>query len=300
MILIPIHDARVWTRLLAVLLVLPLTGAVTGCGAGDDGRPTVVAAFYPLQYVAQRIAGTHARVEGLTSPGVEPHDLELTPRQTATLTGADLVVYEHGFQPAVDQAVRNDPPDHAVDAAQVVDLRTEDGQADPHFWLDPTLLARVAQTVTDQLSRVEPGARRDFEAANRRVQRDLRTLDGELHHGLAGCRTRSVVVSHDAFEYFGARYGLDVHAITGLSPSSEPSAEHLAELRDLVEAKGITTVFSERLASPAAARTLADEAGVTTGVLDPVEGLSGSTRGEDYLSLMRRNLAALRKAGDCR
>lgn len=286
--------------MLAVLLALPLGTAVAGCGAGGGGRPTVVAAFYPLQYVAQRIAGAHAEVVGLTSPGVEPHDLELTPRQTATLTGADLVVYEDGFQPAVDEAVRNDPPGHVVDAAHTVDLRSRDGQPDPHFWLDPTLLARVADAVTAQLSRVQPSARNDFEAADRRLQADLRKLDGEIRDGLAHCRTRTVVVSHDAFGYFGARYGLDVHAITGLSPSSEPSARHLAELRDLVGATGVTTVFSERLASAALAQTLASEAGVSTGVLDPVEGLSGSTSSEDYLSLMRRNLAALRKAGGCR
>ncbi len=288
-----------WTRLLAVLLLLPLGGALSACG-GESRRPTVVAAFYPLQYVVQRIAGPHLEVTGLTTPGVEPHDLELTPRQTATLTGADLVVYEHGFQPAVDEAVRNDAPARVVDAAQVVDLRTADGQPDPHFWLDPTLLAQVADAVTDQLGRVQPAARKDFEAANRRLQADLKALDGDLRAGLARCRTRTVVVSHDAFGYLAARYDLDVHAIAGLSPSSEPSARHLAELRDLVRAEGVTTVFSERLASPALARTLAAEAGVRSAVLDPVEGLSSSDRGADYLSLMRADLAALRRAGGCR
>ena len=300
MILITNDDRRVWIRLLTLLLALGLAGFVAGCAPADGGKPTVVATFYPLQFVAERIAGRHAEVVGLTSPGVEPHDLELTPRQTATLTTADLVVYERGFQPAVDEALHNDRPSRAVDAARVVHLRTEDGQPDPHFWLDPTLLARVAQAVTQQLSRVVPAARPDFEAANRRLQRQLRTLDRELHDGLARCRTRTVVVSHEAFEYFAARYGLDLHAITGLSPSSEPSAQHLAELRDLVESRGVTTVFSERLASPALARTLADAAGVSTGVLDPVEGLSGRTTDEDYLSLMRHNLSALQTAGGCR
>lgn len=299
MILILKRMSSVWTRLLALLLALPLCGALTGC-AGDSGRPTVVAAFYPLQYVAQRIAGDHADVVGLTAPGVEPHDLELSPRQVADLTSADAVVYEHGFQPAVDDALRNDPPSHVVDVAEILDLRRQGGQRDPHFWLDPTLLARTADAVTRELGAAVPSGKRDFAAANRRLQADLRSLDASLTKGLARCRTRTVVVSHEAFGYLGARYHLDVHAITGLSPSAEPSARHLADLRALVQAEGVTTVFGERLASPALARTLADEAGVRTGVLDPIEGLAGSTAHEDYLSLMRRNLAALRAAGGCR
>ena len=85
-----------------------------GCGGapgGSDGKRTVVTSFYPLQYVTQRIAGRHADVVNLTHPGQEPHDLELTVRQTAQLVDADVVVYERGFQAAVDQAVDQSGPD---------------------------------------------------------------------------------------------------------------------------------------------------------------------------------------------
>ena len=85
------------------------------------------------------------------------------------------------------------------------------------------------------------------------------------------------MVSHDAFEYLGRRYGLDVEPIAGLSPDAEPSARHLAALSDLAREKGVTTVFSERLASPKLAETLAEDAGIRTAVLDPIEGLT-STR----------------------
>ncbi len=87
------------------------------------------------------------------------------------------------------------------------------------------------------------------------------------------------MVSHDAFEYLGARYDLDMHPIAGLSPDAEPSARHLAELADLIRTDKITTVFSERLASPKLADTLASDLGITTEVLDPIEGLaSGEER----------------------
>ena len=107
------------------------------------------------------------------------------------------------------------------------------------------------------------------------------------------------MVSHDAFEYLGARYDLDMHPIAGLSPDAEPSARHLAELADLIRTDKITTVFSERLASPKLADTLAGDLGITTAVLDPIEGLTSSNDDDDYLSLMRENLEALREAGGC-
>ena len=109
----------------------------------------------------------------------------------------------------------------------------------------------------------------------------------------------TIVVSHDAFGYLGRRYGLDVVGINGLSPDAEPSPAHLRELQDLIRRDGITTVFSEELASPKFADSLAGDLGIRAEVLDPIEGLSDETADQDYLSLMRANLATLRKANQC-
>src|SRR3954468_19055656 len=111
-----------WRRAaLPLALLLPgasLVACAPGAGDGD-----VVASFYPLQYVAERIVGDHEKVVNLTQPGVEPHDIELSPRQVATISGASVVLYERGLQPAVDEAVRNNGPEHVVDAAKTVRLR---------------------------------------------------------------------------------------------------------------------------------------------------------------------------------
>jgi zinc transport system substrate-binding protein len=287
---------------LVLALVLP-AGLLSACSVGDDGKPEVVASFYPLQYVAQRIVGDHAKVTNLTAPGVEPHDVELSPRQVARISGAQVVFYEKGLQPAVDDAVKNNGPKHRVDAADTVHLRhgdsSEDGDLDPHFWLDPTLLAKVAQSFTDEMSKADPTYAADFAAGNDRLQSDLQALDSEYRAGLKTCTTRTLVVSHDAFEYLGARYDLKVHPITGLSPDAEPSAKHLDELADLIREDHINTVFSERLASPRLADTLAGDLGIQTAVLDPIEGLTSKNPDDDYLSLMRANLEAIRKAGGC-
>src|SRR3954466_5341207 len=142
-----------WRPLLVPLALLLAAGLLSGCSAETGGKPEVVASFYPLQYVAERVVGDDAKVSTLPAPGVEPHDVELSPRQVARISGATAVFYEKGLQPAVDDAVKNNGPEHRVDAAAVVHLRhgssAEDGDLDPHFWLDPTLLAVVAQRFTD-------------------------------------------------------------------------------------------------------------------------------------------------------
>ena len=284
------------------LVVLALAaGAVTGCTPAEgSGQPEVVASFYPLQYVAERVVGDHAEVTNLTEPGVEPHDVELSPRQTAKVSSASVVFHEKGLQPAVDQVISNDRPDHVVDAADAVDLQKgEDEGLDPHFWLDPTLLGRAAAAFTDTMAKADPDHAADFRANNTRLQADLEKLDRDFRTGLAECATRKVVVSHDAFGYLGERYDLDVHAIAGLSPDAEPSARRLGELADLIRDDDITTVFTERLASPKLADTLASDLGIATAVLDPIEGLADEDGDGDYLGLMRENLAALQKAGGC-
>jgi zinc transport system substrate-binding protein len=282
-------------RRVAVLLALALVPALGGCAADRSAGPTVVASFYPLQFVAERIVGDHARVLDLTAPGVEPHDLELTVRQTAEISAATAVIYEQELQPSVDQAVADNGPEHVLDTTSVVPLRADD----PHFWQDPTLLARVARAFTRTMVAAEPEHAAGFRANDARLQGELRGLDADFRRGLAHCRTRTLVVSHDAFEYLGRRYHLDVYPIAGLTPDAEPSPQHLQKISQLVASKGITTVFNERLASPQMVDALSHDLGVRTAVLDTLEGLTSADPHANYLSIMRANLAAIRKADSC-
>jgi zinc transport system substrate-binding protein len=276
---------------MVVSLVLPLTA----CGAGSsDGRPTVVASFYPLQFVVEQLAGDRVRVLNLTAPGVEPHDLELKPRQVAEIADADLVVYESKLQPAVDAAVEQNAGKHALDVAPHVEL--ENGN--PHFWLDPLRLGKAAVAIEKRLATVDPGHAGDYAANLTRLLSTLTAVDHDFATGLTGCERDVIVTSHDAFGYW-TRYGVRSEAIAGLTPDAEPSATHLDELRSVIRTEHVTTVFSETLASPKMADVLARDLGVATAVLDPIEGVArGSTA--DYVSLMRANLAALQRANGCK
>ncbi len=307
-------------RPVGLAAALALGGVVlAGCGQGSPGadpgdRVRVAAAFYPLAFVAERVGGDAVQVDNLTSPGGEPHDLELTVKETVTVAEADVVVVEHGLQPAVDDVVENIAEGAVVDVADVVRLHAAGEQVpagegdplsdeppeqvDPHFWLDPLLLADVADAVAGELAVVDPAGAAGYEQRVSDLRSDLEAIDAAYATGLAGCTRDIVVVSHDAFRYW-ERYGLTFEPIAGLSPDAEPSPADLASVQQLVEREGITTVFSETLASAALATTLAHDTGVGTAVLDPIEGLSDQTADEDYLSLMRANLAALKEANGC-
>jgi len=282
------------SRVLLLVLALTLAPLLTACGAGSsDGRPTVVASFYPLQYVVSQLAGSHVRVLDLTQPGVEPHDLELKVRQVAEVSAADLVVYEHGLQPSVDDAVANNAGDHGLDVAPLVDLRG----GNPHFWLDPLRLARAARGIEARLAKVDPAHAGDYAANLATLTATLEDVDREYRTGLAHCERNLVVTSHDAFGY-QEKYGLRFAPLAGLSPDAEPSPAHLDRLRSLIDREHITTVFSETLASPKMADTLSHDLGLEAAVLDPIEGVAqGSSK--DYVSIMRANLASLQKANGC-
>lgn len=269
------------------VLTLILAAAVAGCGGdSDSSERTVVAAFYPLAFAAEQIGGSGIKVRNLTPPGVEPHDLELSGSDVRTIADANLVLYlGAGFQPSIEDAIDSTSA-HAVDLLDAVDT------VDPHVWLDPVRYAAIAERIGEELDR-----RTEAE----RFAAKLRALDRELSQGLSGCERKEIVTSHAAFGYLAERYGLKQVAITGISPEAEPTPGDLEEVVDRVRAAGATTIFFETLVSPRLAQTVAREVDAKTAVLDPLEGITEAeaTAGEDYFTVMRENLTALRTGLGC-
>lgn len=295
-----------------VALALALALVLDGCGSSGTGtnqQVRVVASFYPLQWLSERIGGPYVQVLNLTAPGVEPHDLELAPRDVAAVASADLVVYLSRLQPAVDSAVTQAPAAVGFDVTAAADLRPvapgngaggPSAALDPHFWLDPARMASVAQAVAQRLAEVDPAHATEYRANAVTVRAALKRLDRAYQVGLRTCGSRALVTSHTAFGYLAQRYDLRPLGVAGLSPTAEPTPAQLAALTAFVRDNDVTTVFTEPLVSPAVARTLAVETGARVAVLDPVEGLLDGSGSADYLSLMRDNLDQLMTGLGCR
>jgi len=336
-----------------LLLAMPLLSALslTACAPGPGEAASsdtsgaaplkVMASFYPLQYVVEQVGGDKVEVESLTPPGTEPHDLELSPAAVASLEDAAAVVYLSGFQPAVDEAIKQASPARALDVSEEATLpaghseedhgtethtedaaekehtdeaeagHAEEGHADEahsgeshsdegqdlHFWLDPERLAHTAHAVAEELAEADPANAAEYEANAEALSGKLTALDKDFSQGLETCKTRTIVVSHEAYGYLAAKYNLNQAGLAGLAPETEPSPARLAEIGQVVKDQGVGTIFTETLVNPKVAETLAADLNVKTAVLDPLEGLTDNS--SDYEKVMRSNLDALRTALDC-
>jgi len=296
---VPMRHRRRWMVLLTSSLTVASLG-LAGCGtpaaqsggqggSADQGVLTetlVLASFYPLVWLTEQVAGPDITVGSLTLPGAEPHDTELTPAQVAQLGRADLVVTLSGLQPAVDQAIATTKPSRVVDAAQIVFI-----DADPHFWLDPSQLALIAQPVAEHLSQVFPDSTTDFSERANQLMDDLYQLDREFAQGLTDLSGAAMVTTHAAFGYLAQRYGLTAISIAGIDPEQEPSPARLRQVRQEIEGLGIKAVFSESPGADKLATALANEIGAQAVRLNPLETKPDSG---DYLTTMRANLETLR------
>ncbi|KPI05541.1 ABC-type metal ion transporter, periplasmic subunit [Actinobacteria bacterium OK074] len=297
-------------------LVLATTSACDSAGAADTntGKFDVVASFYPMAFLTERIGGKYVNVSSLTQPGQEPHDLEISARQTAALQEADAVLYLKNLQPSVDDAVSQSEVKTKIDAASLTSLEKHGNEVgghaaehddsendelaglDPHIWLDPVRYAEVAAGVGKAFEKADPDHAAVYKTNTAALVKKLGALNTEFKDGLSDTKTKVFITTHAAFGYLAERYGLTEEAINGLDPESEPSAARVKDLEKMAKADGVTTVFYETLVSDKTAKTIAGDANLKTDVLDPIEGITSKSRGTDYFSVQRANLKALQTA----
>ncbi|MFC8090942.1 metal ABC transporter substrate-binding protein [Streptomyces sp. NPDC057301] len=296
-------------------------GTLSACSsdsaaAGNTDKFDVVASFYPMAFLAEQIGGDHVNVSSLTEPGQEPHDLEISAQQRAQLEDSDAALYLKGLQPSVDETVEQSGLKTKIDAATLTKLEDhgdvehehagehseeehseEEGHAlDPHVWLDPVKYAEIAKGVGAAFEKADPDHAADYKKNTDALVTKLDGLNTQFADGLKDTRTKVFFTNHAAFTYLAERYGLTQEAIAGVDPDSEPSPARIKELQKEAKADGVTTVFYETLVSDKTAKTLADDAGLKTDVLDPLEGITDKSKGDDYFQVMEANLKALQTA----
>ena len=338
---------RILAAACAAATALALSACTSTASSGDssskDGSLTVMASFYPLQYLAEKVGGEHVSVTSLTPDGAEPHDLELSPKMVDSLSSADAVIYLAGFQSAVDEAIEQQAPKTVIDVSSAAELveagsdanhpaeeeeatdETQSGEteahdhdheghdheghdhaghdhhhdmsADPHFWLDPVRMAKAATLVGDKLAEADSAHADTYKANAKALAEELTTLGDTLVTKTSKCQVKTFVTAHTAFGYLADRTGLTQVGISGLDPESSPSPARLAEIAQIAKEQGVTTIFTEALIDPKVAQTLADDLGITTAVLDPIESQTDASK--DYAATMNSNIDALTKALDC-
>ena len=354
-------------RVVALGATLMLAAGMSACsalkgeGSSDASAPhtiapgktlTVSTSFYPIQYLAESIGGKLVKVSTVTPSNVEPHDFELSGKETAELGKADIIAYVPGFQPSLDKAVKEvgsgptvvdlskpanlvhhegveEEHEHGEEAADSTSAtasaattaqagETEhdehgehshdehghaegdqghDGNLDPHFWLDPDRMIKVAEALEASFAQIDPANANDYKAGLDKLKTALTGVDNQYKQGLTSCQHKTFITSHAAFGYMAERYGLTQASISGIDPETEPSPAEMANIKSVVEKTGVKTIFTEELVSDAPAKAIAAETGAETSVLSPLE--SKPERG-DYTDAMTTNLERLKSAMVCK
>ncbi|MGX7204628.1 metal ABC transporter substrate-binding protein [Enterococcus pingfangensis] len=295
---------------------------LTACGseekkeASADDKIQVMTTFYPMYEFTKEVVGDKGDVELLIPAGTEPHDFEPSAKDLAKISDSDVFVYN---SPELETWTENLTDTIDTDKTKIIQAAKEielmDGaehdhedeedhdhdhehELDPHVWLDPALAIKEVETIRDQLSKKYPDDQAAFEKNAASYIDELKALDAEYQTAFKDAKNKTFVTQHAAFGYLAKQYGLTQEAISGVSPDQEPSPSRLSELKHYVDDHQVEVIYFEENASSKVAETLSEETGVKLAVLNPLESLTEKQikAGENYLSIMRENLTALKQA----
>ncbi|MBI2037649.1 MAG: zinc ABC transporter substrate-binding protein [Candidatus Magasanikbacteria bacterium] len=274
------------------------------------GKPTIVTTFYPLADIAQNVSRKHMEVINITPAGVEPHDFEPTPQDLAKIYRAKLFILNGGD---IDAWAEKIIPELKAKNITVINMsehleKIQDTNAesepklyDPHFWLDPINVSTETDVIAETLVQIDNARAVDYNNNRAAFKKQLQQLDTDYRTGLAACDSKEIITAHNAFGYLTKRYNLTNFYILGLSPDEEPSPQKIAEIASMAKQKNIKYIFFETIIDQKLSRTIADEIGAQTLVLNPIEGLTDEElrAGKNYIQVMKDNLQNLKTALVC-
>ena len=275
----------------------------------------VMASFYPMYDFAKKVGGDKVEVTNMVSAGTEPHDWEPSATDIKKLEEADVFIYngagmEHWTQDVLGSLEnRNLKVVEASKGITLLEGNEEEENSkeansstgaiyDPHVWLNPLNAKVEMKNIKNAFVKVDPDNKNYYEKNYKRYANKFDQLNQEYKEGLSNIKSKNLITSHEAFGYLCQAYGLNQVGIEGLSADSEPDASRMNEIIQFSKDNHVKTIFFEELVSPKVSKTIADEIGAKTVVLNPIEGLTNKEikAGKDYFSAMKSNLKILEKA----
>jgi zinc/manganese transport system substrate-binding protein len=259
----------------------------------------VVASFSILADMVRQIGGNAVSVTSLVPVDGDAHEYQPKPSDLRAIKGAKLVVLNgFGLEGWIDRLVQSAGYAGPVVIATkgITPRRMEENGApvtDPHAWQDPRNGTIYARNIADGLATVDPANALMFRSRADAYIRDIEQTDAWVVAQIAGvpAERRKILTSHDAFGYFGARYGVEFRGVQGMNTESEPSAKDIAALIKLIRTEKIRAVFVENMTSPKLAQSVARETGAVVGPVVFSDALSKpSGPAPTYLGIFRHNV----------
>ncbi|QNU03047.1 metal ABC transporter solute-binding protein, Zn/Mn family [Peribacillus butanolivorans] len=310
----------------SVLLSLFLVTALflSGCG-NSKGETTdtnkdilnVYTTVYPLQYFTEAIGGEYVNVKTVYPPGTDEHSFDPSQKDIVKMAESDLFFYIgynlEGFvtkaEPilskegvttvAVGETVHLDEDEHAHENEHAQEEDGHDhGGVNPHLWLDPIYSTEMAKSIKDELTKQMPEQKGYFDSRFNELSEKLKALDEKFSTTIESGRTNKIIVSHSAYGYWEERYGLEQIGVTGLTSSNEPSQKELGKIVTMADKENLHYVIFEQNISSKLTEIIQKEMGAKSLELHNLSVLTDKDieAGEDYFSLMEKNIKTLQTA----
>lgn len=319
-------------KIVTSLLVLTSLILLSACTKNNETNKTtegikVVTTFYPMYDFTTKIVGDNGEVDMLISGEVEPHDYEPSAKDIARIQSADVFIYSSKEMETWVSSVLNNidtKKTKVIEASSGIELLTnEDAEAhehdhneeeyeeehhddseehhhelDPHVWLSPELADKQAMNILTGIQAVDSSKKERYEENYTQFASKIKDLDNEFKKSFENATNKTFVTQHAAFGYLANEYGLEQVSIAGLTPDVEPSPKQLGALQDFVNKEKVEYIYVEQSGSSKYAETIAKATGADILTLSTLETVSTQDikDGQDYFSIMEKNLEALKKS----
>ncbi len=269
-------------------------------GTKGKGTVKVVASFLPLYDVARQVGGNLVEVRNLLPPGGSPHTFEPTPEDVKAVEEADLV-FKLGLHldDWMDRIVKGAGAEKKLvilsKGVDTIPLSGNREGVDPHIWMDPVRMKKIAQNVYEAYVRVYPEKKEVFKKNYEEYIKKLEELDNLYRTTLSKFKKKDFVTFHPFLNYQAKRYGMNQVAVVTEFAGKEPDPKRIIEVVNILKKKGVKVVFVEPEFSPKASETIAREIGGKVIKIDPIGSIDNPNR-NTYIKNMQENLKSLEEA----
>jgi zinc transport system substrate-binding protein len=307
----------------SIFKLIPLVLLINSCSpkestesAPADGKIRVLTTFLPVYAHAAAIAGDRAIVESLISGDVGAHDFSPKPADMKRIAEADVLVFNGaGMEPWLDDLIKQAAKKNLkkVDLSSGVALlksstsldgegahhhddhsHGDQGEYNPHLWLDPVIAIQQVETLRDALISADPQGSQVYQEKSAEYIAKLRALDADFQSIIGPLLSKKLVTFHDAFPYLSKRYGFENVGYISRFPERDPAPAELVALIEGIREHQVKVLFAEAGYEPALLKRIATESGASVSTLDTIE--VGQLGPDAYIDGMRRNLEGLKKA----
>ena len=277
-----------------LLIIIILFSIITiTCNNNDNkntsGKLQIYTSVYPIYDFTKKIGGEKITVYNMTKAGAEPHDFEITSKDMANLSKADLFIYNGGgmehWVDSVKDALQNI---RYIDSSSNINNQNN---LDPHFWLSPKNAKIQMENIKNGLIEIDSESKDYYQSNYNLYANRLDELDNKIKISLSNIKNRNLVLTHPAFGHFCKEYSLNQIAIA--RDEADPKA--MAEIITFIKNNDIKAIFYEEFSSSKLVDSIAKETQIKILTLNPIESLSEENieAGEDYFSIMEKNLISL-------